>query len=126
MENLDKALAQLAEQLGIHTSELVAWMTGGGLRSYADMMILHNAMAGIGYLLLTILFIVVAWRSYQFNKGKDWHEQNEGVEVLLWMSAAGSVISLIISFYMFKQALLWYVTPQGMIIDAFMTLLRYR
>lgn len=126
MENLDKALAELAEQLGISANELVSWMTGGGLRSYADMMILHNATAGLGYLLLAILCAVIAWRSHQFNKGKEWHEQSEGVAVLLWISAMGSALSLIGSYCLFKTALLWYVTPQGMIIDAFMTLLRYR
>lgn len=118
VENLDKALAALAEQLGIKSTEFVAWLTGSGLESYVRLHVARNTVSSVFWFVV----IVALWRI-----GIYCHKQCKNDE-LTWntrdsYAAALCVVALLGVFAAFAFSLSisnlieWLVAPEGRIVE---------
>lgn len=118
VENLDKALAALAEQLGVQSTEFVAWLAGSGLESYVRLHVARNTVSSVFWFVV----IVALWRI-----GIYCHKQSKNDE-LKWNTrdnyeAALCVVTLLGVFAAFAFSLSisnlieWLVAPEGRIVE---------
>lgn len=110
MENLDKALAELAEKFGVHSDEFVTWLTNGGLQAYAIKEMIYNGIVSVFFfigILISIFGFVYAHR----------HSDEMDPDFIVVGSTILFVISIVFFLVYFPSFICWIVSPEGMIVD---------
>ena len=121
-EKLGEALAQLAGQLGVTTTQLWDWMQGYGIRAYASAMV---AQLSANLILSLALAVAIVVSIHAFFKrllpaiGRTCDE-----EACMLITFVIGVIWVIAAFFVIMQILMclpelvgWVVSPEGMVIE---------
>ena len=122
MENLDRALAGLASQLGVSVSQLWDWMQGYGIQAYARARIAQ--LAPIAVVGAIFLFIMVSLPIYLLLKG---YKKQDKIVYVNENAAAFTAIMEVILFFAsiltvpcLCELLGWIASPEGMVIETLM------
>lgn len=110
MENLDKALAELAEKFGVHSDEFITWLINGGLQAYATKEMIYNGTISVFFfigILVSIFGFVYAHR----------HADEVDPELIVIPSVILLVVSIVFFLAFFPSFMCWIFSPEGMIVD---------
>lgn len=118
MENLDKALSSLAEQLGIHSEEFLFWLTNGGLASYAKMQVIQNGVIAFITIAITVICIIAIYCAMKKLENSD--SYYDPTMIIIFCGVIGTVSGGSSIFYV-VDFLTWWLTPEGAIIQMLLT-----
>lgn len=124
MGNLDKALAELAERLGVGVDELWSFLTDGGLQSYTSMCATRAGIAAAVSLLFAAVCIVAARWAYMRNRGRAFLERSDGADVVLGISVGLAALAFVAFAINATECATWALFPDGMLIEMFVGALR--
>jgi hypothetical protein len=121
-EKLSEALAQLAGQLGVTTTQLWDWMQGYGIRAYASVMVAQLS-ANLMLSLALAAAIVVSIHAY-FKRLLPVIGRTCDEDACMLITFALGVVWVIAAFFVIMQVLMclpelvgWVVSPEGMVIE---------
>lgn len=110
MENLDKALAELAEKFGVRSDEFVTWLTNGGLQAYATKEMIYNGIMSVFFFILILISIFGFVYAHR-------HSDEVDPEFIVVPSIVLLVVSIAFFLAFFISFVCWIVSPEGMIVD---------
>lgn len=113
MENLDKALASLAEQLGVHSEEFIFWLTNGGLESYARMQLIDYGVMALSSLVVAVLCIKVCLWCFKMRE----HYDSDDFGFIVISAATVGAVACMFFVCMFSDFLCWWLTPEGALVE---------
>ena len=116
MENLDKALASLAEQLGVHSEEFIFWLTNGGLESYARMQLIDYGVMALSSLVVAVLCIKLCLWCFKMREHGDDDDLDYLGSIVLFAATFG-VVACAFFVCMFSDFLCWWLTPEGALVE---------
>lgn len=121
-EKLSEAIAQLAGQLGVTTTQLWDWMQGYGIRAYASVMVAQlsaNLMLSLALAVAIVVSIHAFFKRLLPAIGRACDE-----EACMLITFVIGVIWVIAAFFVIMQVLMclpelvgWVVSPEGMVIE---------
>lgn len=115
-DNLQDAIAGLAEQFGVTTGQLWDWAQGNGIEAYARVEIAQSACIAA----LSLIFTVAVWAVvYKLAKlAKDSPRKYEDVAEVAVLAAIFITIGAML-FFTFSMVNLsgWLASPEGMVIQ---------
>lgn len=139
MEQLDNALAQLTEKLGVGSEVFVSWLTGTGLDAYSRMIIATTISDIITQSIVVAImtFIVVKCFKIGWKLRTDSAEDkiiNDDFEVAYMLSILTFVIGIVLLVFdiceigvalsNIRTLVGWYVSPEGMIIQMLLDIIK--
>lgn len=120
-DNLQNALAGLADQLGVTTAQLWDWMQGYGIEAYARATIATTipglVASAVAVIVLAILPLVV-YRQLRDRLDGEWFEFD-----LLFFALLYLIPMLLIGSFLvddMSTVLGWMVSPEGMVLRLLM------
>lgn len=117
MENLDKALSELCEKLGVGSEGLVKWLTDGGLQSYAKLQADSYLADGLIWLVVTAILVgasIWAWKYLHSDSTPEYGY--EAIIVSMIVALVFAFIFAIVAVVAFEHAFFWYTNPDGMFV----------
>ena len=113
-ENLQNALSELANGLGVSTSQLWDWLQGYGVEAYAKVKVVQNGMSAFGFFIIFVLSVILLIHGLRREDDAGW-DDIACCEV--FGGGLSSILMFIFFISFFTDFICWVVSPEGMVIQ---------